>query len=294
MFPAQIDHYVRPRNVADALAAFSTHAEAMFLAGGQSAMQAIKARLLRPRTIIDLQDVAELRGINRERGGLRIGAMTRYADIARLRDLPAAFAALVDATRHVGDRQVRNRGTIGGSLCWNYAAACTPTVVLALDGKLELASASGASRVVSADDFLLGPLETARGEDEVLVAVSWPAPAARTGSAYRKWGLVTDALPVVGVCIQVTLDDHGACSAARVAITGTTNGAVRAPGSEAALIGSRTGDAALATALNVLAAEADTVDDLSATAAYRKQLLVSVGREVAASAFARAAGESVA
>jgi len=294
MLPAQIDHYLRPRNVADALAAHSTHAEAMFLAGGQSAMQAIKSRLLRPRAIIDLQDVAELRGIARDNGGLRIGAMTRYVEIARRRDLPAAFAALVDATRHVGDRQVRNRGTIGGSLCWNYAAACTPTVVLGLGGQLELASARGATRVLSADEFLLGPLETARRDDEILLAVRWPAAAARTGSAYRKWGLVTDALPVVGVCIQVTLDDHGACRAARIAITGTTNGAMRAPGAEAAVIGSRGGDAVLDAALAALAAEADTVDDLSASATYRKQLLVSVGREVAANAFARAAGGSAA
>ncbi len=290
MFPARIQEYVRPRTVAEALAAVARYdaGEAIFLAGGQSAMQAIKSRMLRPQCVVDLQAVAELKGVTSNNGALTIGAMTRYVEIARDEKLSGAFAALRDAASHVGDRQVRNRGTIGGSVCWNYVAACTPTVVLALAGTMNLLAADGAKRSVAADDFLLGPLETARRDDEILLSVSWPAPAPRSGSAYKKWGLVTDALPVIGVAVLVTLDAAGRCSAARIALAGLADGAQRAQLGEAQLIGSSGDQASIDAAMGAIAANADTHSDMSADADYRKQLIRTIGREVAASAFARA------
>jgi carbon-monoxide dehydrogenase medium subunit len=290
MFPARIEQYVRPRTVAEALAAIARFdaGEAIFLAGGQSAMQAIKSRMLRPQCIVDLQGVAELKGVSRDNGGLSIGAMTRYVELARDEKLTGAFAALRDATSHVGDRQVRNRGTIGGSVCWNYVAACTPTAVLALGGTMNLLAADGSKRSVGADDFFLGPLETARRDDEILLSVSWPAPAPRSGSAYKKWGLVTDALPVIGVAVLVTLDAGGTCSAARIALAGLADGAQRAGLGEARLIGSKGDAAAIDAAMTAIAEQADTHSDMSADADYRKQLIRTIGREVGASAFARA------
>ncbi len=290
MFPARIQEYVRPRTVSEALAAVARYdaGEAIFLAGGQSAMQAIKSRMLRPQCIVDLQSVDELKGVVRSNGALTIGAMTRYVDIMRDGQLIGAFAALRDAAGHVGDRQVRNRGTIGGSLCWNYVAACTPTVVLALGGTLNLLAADGSKRSLVADEFLLGPLETARRDDEILLSVSWPAAAPRCGSAYKKWGLVTDALPVIGVAVWVTLDAGGQCSAARIALAGLANGAQRASAGETRLIGSSGDDAAIDAAMGAIADAADTHSDNSADAAYRKQLIRTIGRDVARSAFARA------
>ena len=290
MFPARIQEYVRPRTVAEALAAVARYAagEAIFLAGGQSAMQAIKSRMLRPQCIVDLQAIEELRGIKLADGALTIGAMTRYVELARNEQLRGAFAALRDAASHVGDRQVRNRGTIGGSVCWNYVAACTPTVVLALAGTLNLLAADGTKRSLIADDFLLGPLETARRDDEILLSVSWPAPAPRAGSAYKKWGLVTDALPVIGVAVLVTLDAGGKCSSARIALAGLADGAQRVPAGEAKLLGSQGDIAAIDSAMAAIAAQAETHSDMSADADYRKQLIRTIGREVAISAFARA------
>ena len=290
MFPARIQEYVRPRTVAEALAAVARYeaGEAIFLAGGQSAMQAIKSRMLRPQCIVDLQAIEELRGIKLADGALTIGAMTRYVELARNEQLRGAFAALRDAASHVGDRQVRNRGTIGGSVCWNYVAACTPTVVLALAGTLNLLAADGTKRSLIADDFLLGPLETARRDDEILLSVSWPAPAPRAGSAYKKWGLVTDALPVIGVAVLVTLDAGGKCSSARIALAGLADGAQRVPAGEAKLLGSQGDIAAIDSAMAAIAAQAETHSDMSADADYRKQLIRTIGREVAISAFARA------
>ena len=290
MFPARIQEYVRPRTVTEALAAVARYeaGEAIFLAGGQSAMQAIKSRMLRPQCIVDLQAIEELRGIKLADGALTIGAMTRYVELARNEQLRGAFAALRDAASHVGDRQVRNRGTIGGSVCWNYVAACTPTVVLALAGTLNLLAADGTKRSLIADDFLLGPLETARRDDEILLSVSWPAPAPRAGSAYKKWGLVTDALPVIGVAVLVTLDAGGKCSSARIALAGLADGAQRVPAGEAKLLGSQGDIAAIDSAMAAIAAQAETHSDMSADADYRKQLIRTIGREVAISAFARA------
>ena len=85
-------------------------------------------------------------------------------------------------------------------MCWNYVASCTPAVVLGLNGQLRLVAVGNSERTLNAEEFLLGPLETARAENELLLAVEWPSAPSRAGSAYRKWGKVTDALPVVGVC----------------------------------------------------------------------------------------------
>lgn len=290
MFPAHIEEYVRPLTVADALAANARYedGEAMFIAGGQSLMQAIKSRMARPRCLIDLQAIPSLKGISFD-AGLRIGAMTRYVEIAGDERLDGAFAALRDAAGHVGDRQVRNRGTIGGSCCWNYVASCTPAVVLGLGGVMELTDASGTRRSVPAGEFLIGPLETARRGDEMLEAVRFDRPAARTGSAYRKWGLIKDALPVVGICVKVELDAGGTCTAARVALSGLPAGAQLASDGAAQLVGSRGEHEMLARAFGAIAEAVDVQSDKWATDEYRKQLIRTLGAEVASTAFARAA-----
>ena len=294
MYPAPIDDYVRPATVGEALAALGRYEEgdAVFVAGGQSLMQAVKARLLRPRCLIDLQAVAGLSGIENGADGVRIGPMTRYAEIARDARLDGAHGALRDAASRIGDRQVRNRGTIGGSLCWNYVAACMPPVAIALGATLELTAADGAVRSLAAEDFIGGPLETARGENEMLTAVTLPPARANAGSAYRKWGLVTDALPVIGVCVALEAED-GRCTRARVAVGGLATGPRRAPAAEAALAGRAPDDAdGIAAALDAAAGEIETQGDLWADPDYRKQLIRSLGAEVAATAFARATGRS--
>ena len=206
MYPAVIESYFAPRTVQEALGALAAHGDdAHFIAGGQSLMQAIKSRLVSPKCLVDLQHVAELKGVQPDAGGLRIGAMTRYREIATADPLAGAYEALRDAASHVGDRQVRNRGTIGGSLCWNYLAACMPAACIGIGASVELLDSKGKRRTLPAEEFLGGPLETARQPDEILLAVVLPRAAAKTGSAYKKWGLVTDALPVVGVCAFVEL-----------------------------------------------------------------------------------------
>lgn len=292
MFPSNIEHYCRPATVDEALAASARYeaGEAMFIAGGQSLMQAMKSRMARPRCLIDLQSIAELRGICPDANTLSIGAMTRYASIAADERLTGYFAALRDAASHVGDRQVRNRGTIGGSCCWNYVASCMPAVTLALGASMQLRDANGDTRAVAAEDFLIAPLETARGEHEILLGLRFEAPAGRGGSAYQKWGLVKDALPVVGVCVAVTLDGAGRCTTARVGLAGLAAGAHRATAAEQALLGTNGDAAAIAKAFDAAAAAAEVQGDKWADVAYRQNLIRTLGHTVASSAFARAAG----
>jgi aerobic carbon-monoxide dehydrogenase medium subunit len=225
-------------------------------------------------------------------GGVRIGAMTRYVELASETRLAPAYAALIDAAAHVGDRQVRNRGTIGGSICWNYIAACMPAVVLTLDATMRLIS-SGGERSVSAEDFIGAPLETTRRDDELLVSVQLPPPPSNAGSAYRKWSLISDGLPVIGACVYVETDASGVCTKARVGFGGLATGPKRSPAAEARLVGRAAGDeGGVAEAMAAAAEELSTQGDLWADAAYRSQLIRRLGATMATTAFRRASGRS--
>lgn len=287
MFPASITHYARPQNIDEALAAMQEHpdGDGIFIAGGQSLMQAIKSRIVRPEAVIDLQDIAELKGIT-VGAPVSIKPMTRYVDIAKSTELPNALSALQDAAAHVGDRQVRNRGTIGGSICWNYVASCMPAVALALDASLHLRSPSGTSRVLAADDFLLGPLETDREEDEILVDIHFDN-SPNSGSAYKKWGLVTDSLPVVGVAAALTRDGKQ-CTAARLSFSGLVNGAERCMEAEALLKGKEIDASSISAALGAAVEHMETQSDHWADSSYRQRLIHTLGTEVLELAWQRA------
>jgi carbon-monoxide dehydrogenase medium subunit len=289
MYPAVIDTYHAPTSVQEALQAFANGgSNSFFLAGGQSLMQAIKARVISPKSLIDLQHVAELRGIQFTNKAVRIGAMTRYRDIAADEGLDGAYQALRDAASHVGDRQVRNRGTIGGSLCWNYIAACMPPTCIGIGASVDLVSNKG-KRTLLVEEFLRGPLETSRHDDEIVVAVTLPTPAKSSGSAYKKWGLVTDALPVAGVCAFIELDDDGRCQLARLAVGALATGPRRAKVGEKALIGVFASDASkISEAAETTAESIETQSDMWAGAEYRKKLIETLAHEVIATAFARA------
>ena len=289
MYPAIIETYDAPTSVKEALQILAKHGiESCFVAGGQSLMQAMKARVTSPKSLIDLQHVTELRGIEYKKGEVRIGAMTRYRDIAADERLDGTYQALRDAASYVGDRQVRNRGTIGGSLCWNYIAACMPPTCIGVGASLELVSKAG-KRTLLAEKFLHGPLETARHDDELVVAVTLPAAPKMSGSAYKKWGLVTDALPVVGVCAFVELGDDRRCRVARLAVGGLATGPRRAEFAEKKMIGVSSSDiSAISEAAKTAAASTETQSDIWADAEYRKQLIDTLGCEVIATALARA------
>jgi carbon-monoxide dehydrogenase medium subunit len=167
-----------------------------------------------------------------------------------------------------------------------------PAANLAIGSQLTLASVSGATRVLDIEAFLRTPLETSRQEGELLLSVALPQTSGRAGSAYRKWSLMTDGLPVIGVSAFLELDASDRCSSARIAITGLESGPTRVPAAERALVGvSRSNPEKIEQALNDSSTTLDTHSDEAADAEYRKVLFRYLGRDVVTRAFSRALGE---
>ena len=235
--------YHRPESLNEALALLGAHPDAKPLAGGQSLIPAMNFRLAAPGRLIDLNALDELAGIDETaEGGLRIGAMTRHCAV----ELSAAVAAraplLAAAMPFIAHRQIRNRGTIGGSLAHADPAAELPAVMVALAARLVLASTRG-ERVVPAAEFFTGLFATALEEGELIRAIEIPAPPPRSGSAFLELARRHGDYALVGVTAVVTLDSERRVADARIVLFSVGEGPVRAARAEAALAGT-TGDAA--------------------------------------------------
>ena len=292
MYPAPIEAHYAPKTIEEALRQRADAGDdAAFIAGGMSLMQAMKARLIAPCTLIDLNEVEELRGLARGPRGVTVRPLTRYRELAQVSALRGALQAIGDAAATVGDRQVRNAGTIGGSLCWNYVASCMPPVCLCLDAALVLRSLAGGERTVPIDEFLVGPLETALRDDELLIEINFPPFGShRVGSAYSKIGATVDGLPIIGIAALIEVDEAGACLDARFSVGGVLPTAQRFDGVRALLCGRPGTDAAFAEAASAAADAIETQTDHLASAHYRKVLIRTLGRDVLAEAHARAMG----
>ena len=195
----------RPTTLADA-SAILTQSGGKALAGGQSLVGAMKLRLAQPGTLVDLSGIAELKGIRKEGDALVIGAMTRHAEIAASSVVRSTISVLAAVAHGIGDRQVRNMGTIGGALANNDPAADWPAAVLALGATVQTNK-----RKIAADDFFKGMYETALAADEIITAVSFPVPKK---AAYCKFPSPASRLALTGVLVAQT----GA--GVRVAVTG--------------------------------------------------------------------------
>ena len=243
----------RPTTLADA--AKLAAAGAKVLAGGQTLLASMKQRLADPGQLADLGGIKELSGIKREGNAFVIGAMTRHLDVANNADIKAAIPALADLAAHIGDKQVRAMGTLGGSVANNDPAACYPSAVLALG-----ATVHTTQRKIAADDFFQGMFATALKDDELITAISFPIPKK---AVYMKFVQPASRFALVGVFVAQT--DAGV----RVAVTGAANGVFRHKGLEAALASSFTA----ASAAGVKIDATDLNADIHASAAYRANLI---------------------
>ncbi len=259
--------YSKPASVADAARAGAAD-NAKFLAGGQTLLSSMKLGLAAPEALVDLAAIAELRGISVAGGVVKIGAMATHADVAAHAGVQQAIPALADLAGKIGDRQVRNRGTIGGSLANNDPAACYPAAVLGLGATIQVHTASG-SRDIAADDFFTGMFSTALAEGEVITAVSFPVP---DKAGWQKFKQPASRFSIVGVF--VSKGPQGV----RVAVTGAGSGVFRASGLEAKLAANWS-----AAALAGATISADGLNsDLHGSADYRAALIpVLAARAVA-------------
>src|SRR5215510_16439344 len=273
MYPKAIELYFAPKEVSEVLVLLRQHGEhAKLLAGGQSLVPLMKLRLVEPRVVIDLNHVSGLNEVREENGTLHLGAMLRHADVATHPLIQRSYGLLAQAARNIGDPQVRNRGTLAGSLVHADPAADYPPAVMALNGRLVLTKADGSTRIVSADDFLVGPLTSAVTEDELVTRIEIPTPP-HSGGAYTKHSQVAGDFAIISVAAQVTLDAAGKCQQAAIVIGGVMPTPARAAQTAALLHGTTLDDATLTRAGETAAAEVEAHSDVRASAEYRQQLI---------------------
>jgi len=260
VIPAAFDYFA-PTSLDAAVEAVARRGdEAKLLAGGHSLIPLMKLRLAQPALLIDLARIPGLGGISRSNGGLRIGAMTTHAEVERSAEVRARAPALSEAAHQIGDRQVRARGTIGGSLAHADPAADLPAVMLALGATMVLRSASG-ERTVFANDFFVGLLESAVRPDEVLTEIRVPA---NPRSAYEKLPNPASHYAIVGVAVALGPEP-------RVGVTGAAPVAFRASGAESAL--REGGPAANERAAAAAYDGRDLLSDIHASDEYRAHLI---------------------
>ncbi len=272
MIPAAFD-YESPRTLAEALELLATRADAKLLAGGHSLLPAMKLRLAQPATLIDLGRIAGLDVIRETGDRIAIGALSTHAAVAGSSLLQKASPLLLQTARHIGDTQVRNRGTIGGSLAQAHPSADYPAAVLALDAEIVARSRTG-ERVVKARDFFTGMFTTALAADEIITEVRVPKTAgART--VYRKFEHPASGYAVVGVAV-VLQQSSGKIENVAVGITGVGQSAYRAVAVESALRG-RSAES-IAAAARHAAEGAEPMGDTFASPEYRKHMAVVLTR----------------
>ena len=267
MIPPEFD-YTAPDSLDEALSALAGGGEdAKVLAGGHSLLPLMKLRLAAPTLLVDLRRVPGLRGAQREDGSWRIGAMTRHADVQDTPDL----GVVSRAASLIADQQVRNRGTIGGSLAHGDPASDLPAVLLACEGTVTITGQGGSTREVAAADLFEDYLTTAVAAGEILTEVRIPA-LDGWGYGYQKFNRRAEDWAMVGVVALVRKAGDGSCEDVRVGLTHMGSIPLRASATEQALRGQGLDAQSIARAADQAAEGTDPPGDLNATPDYKRHL----------------------
>jgi len=286
MYSANFEYY-RASSAAEAVQLLKAHPGAKLLAGGHSLLPQMKLRVAQPPALIDISRIGALAGITVEGDQLKIGAGTTHNTLATSAVVREHCPILAEAASLIGDQQVRNRGTLGGSLAHADPAADMPTVMLALGATLTVLGPQG-SRSLSAADFETDMFTTALAEDEVLISISVPSMGSGTGGAYAKHDHPASGYAVVGVAAIVMLKD-GKCSGASLAVGGATPKPVSATAAAAALKGQAlSAENIAAAAAKVAGAISDPLSDYYASGEYRTHLATVLAKRALTAAASRA------
>ena len=289
MKPAPFE-YQAPRSLEAALLVMTERGgEAKVLAGGQSLIPVMNFRLAQPALLVDLNGVPDLDYIRElPDGGLAIGAMTRQRRLERSTEVARRAPLLAEAVPWIAHPQIRNRGTIGGSLAHADPAAELPTLAVALDARLRLQRAGG-ERWVSAREFYVGLFATVLEAEELLVEIQIPAPPARSGWAFVEVARRHGDYAQVGLAASLTLSEDGAIAGARLVYLSVGDGPVEPAGAVRALVGERPAAAAFAAAGAAARAEIEPSGDMHASADFKRHLAEVLTRRALATAAQRAA-----
>jgi CO/xanthine dehydrogenase FAD-binding subunit len=278
MKPAPFDYFA-PTSVEEVRGLLTQYGdEAKILAGGQSLVPMMALRLAQPSVVIDINNVRELNYIRTDDHGLAIGAVTRQRAVERSVTVREKVPLLTAAIEWIGHPQIRNRGTIGGSLAHADPAAELPALAAVLDATFTVTNASGTKRTLNASDFFVSYLTTALGSDDLLSEIYFPALPAGAGWSFVEVARRHGDFALVGVAAVVALDGSGNCSDVRVALFGVAPTAVRSLRAEQSLLGQKPDEQAIAAAAAEVAKDLDPPADVHASAAYRTYVATNLVR----------------
>ncbi|MBI2918979.1 MAG: xanthine dehydrogenase family protein subunit M [Chloroflexi bacterium] len=264
--------YLKPTTTAEAVNMLAQHSgEARAIAGGQSLIPMLRARLVGPAYLIGLEAIPDLARIQAVDGSLRIGAMATHLEVATSALVRQRASILAEAEGLVGSPAVRNLGTLGGNLCHNEVGADPPPPLLAL-GATAVIAGPGGDRKLPLEQFFTGFLETALAEDEILAYVDIPAQPPGLASAYVKYRLRAVDRSIVGVAVALAIEG-GVCREAKVALGGVGPVPFRSRGAEAVLSGNHPDERTIEQAAGAAMAEARPMSDAHASADYRRKMV---------------------
>lgn len=265
--------YQAPGSLSEAVALLAAgDGQARPISGGQSFLPVMAFRLAEPTMLVDLRNIPDLRGIEVSEKGVRIGAMTRWRDILDNAQLKDALPLLPEAIEHVAHYQIRNRGTIGGSLAHADPAAEMPAVALALDAVIEAVGSKG-KRDIAAADLFTGPLMTSLDSDEIIVGVRFSAWPRERRYAFEEFARRRGDFALAGVAVRYDLDAQGKARDVRASALSIADTPVRLKKAEAAIEGRAIDAAAIKAAQDAASGEVDPAGDIHASARYRKALV---------------------
>jgi carbon-monoxide dehydrogenase medium subunit len=276
--------YERPTSVEDAVQILVREAgEAKLLAGGQTLVPVMAFRLASPTVLVDLGGIPCLREVSVDAAELSVGAMARWCDLESDPRIKAACPIIPAAIEHIAHYQIRNRGTIGGSLAHADPAAEMPGITVVCDASIDLVGPKG-TRTVAAGDFFLGPLTTCLEPDEVLQRVRFPVWSTERRWAFEEFAQRRGDFALAGVAVHYEWDDQGVARDAHLVVIGASNSPRRLAKAERALNGHRITSELMALVASIAAAEVEVHDEPQVSAAYRRSLVnVLVERAIHAS-----------
>ena len=285
----QCFEYFRPQSVSEAIALLQEHGDgAKILSGGQSLIPMMKIRLARPEFIIDINRLPDLHYIKEEGGFLKIGGLTREADLGTSSLIRSKYLIILDTAASIADPQVRNMATVGGNLAHGDPANDHPATMLALEAEIVAVGQRG-ERVIPIKDFLLSVFTTALEHGVILTEIRIPVPPSGSGGAYIKLERKVGDFATVGVAAQVTVDGAGVCRRAGIGLTNVGATPIKATRAEGFLVGKTMDKQQIHQAAQLAAEEAQPSSDLRGPAEYK----VSMVRELTKRALVRACERAV-
>ncbi len=264
--------YACPATVAEAVTLLASRDEAKVLAGGQSLVPIMAFRIASPSLLVDLRKLSELRRIDVTKDGVRLGAMVRWRDIEDDARLDTAHPLLKAAIAHVAHYQIRNRGTVGGSVAHADPAAEMPGIAVACDAEIAVVGTAG-SRVISADEFFIAPLITALAADEIIVDIRLPAWPAQRRWGFQEFSRRRGDFAMAAAAVFYDVDASGKARNAHIGAIGVGDRPVRLTAAEAEVNGKMVDPAVAERACAAASAAVDPQDDIHASGAYRKSLI---------------------